>query len=334
MTEAFPERWLLIQKFGLIGDTVFHLQAIHAIAAIAPRKCLTLGMPHPLPSADLFVDDPAVEGILKMGHGLIGRLHNISLLRKERFARAWLLGRSTAHALTFLCAGIQERLAYGYDWVQRLTLTRSLYRPLPQPIPEIALRSYDFLKAQGVPFLPEGRKPVLSTARIESAAQQYAEFPRPWIAFGIGASEAKRLWPVPHWIFLAKALYAHYGTGTVFLCGGRQDLEHAREIASPLSPSLSVAFVIGEHLATVGSLFHHVDLFVGNDSGLFNLAGVIEACPVFGLFGVSPALTYLPHIIPIVPNPGSNVVSMEVLAPDSARDTILQRVPTLPAVVR
>ncbi|MDR1266970.1 MAG: hypothetical protein LBJ70_01120 [Holosporales bacterium] len=328
MTDSL-DRWLLLQKFGLIGDAVFHLQAIHSIAAIAPRQCLTLGMPHPEPSADLFVDDPAVEGILKIGHGVLGRLQNIPLFAKENFARAYLLGRSTAHAFTFLGAGIRERLAYGYDRLQRVTLTRALYRPLPLPIPQIAQRSYDFMKAQGIPFLPEGQKPVFSPARLRGVLHQYTACPRPWIALGIGASVSKRLWPNAHWATLVQELCAHYGAGTIFLCGGWKDRERAQCIVDNLEAPQTVVYAIGEHLASVGCLFHYVDLFVGNDSGLLNLAGVIDASPVAGLFGVSPVLTYLPRLIAVTPPDGQGASSMESLTPSQVGATILQKVPKI-----
>jgi ADP-heptose:LPS heptosyltransferase len=319
------DRWLVVQKFRAIGDAIFHMHAFHAIAAIAPRKCITLAIPNLDPVADLFIDDPAIENIIKIGRRTTGRLKNVSLLAKEHFARGWLLGGSRSYAYTFLLAGIKERLAYGDGWLQRQALTRSLYRPMAFPLPtKVAEKSWSFLEAHKIPRLPDGQKPVFSAHRLQCVFQQYAHLPRPWIAFGIGASALERHWPSACWSALAESLFQQCGAGTLFLCGGWQDLVSARQIAAMLHPGATVAYVIGEHLSTVAGLFHHADLFVGNDSGLFNLAGAINASPVVGLFGVSPVLTYLPHIIPVVPQEGMTL-SMGSLTPTYVLETILNR---------
>ncbi|MDR0662383.1 MAG: hypothetical protein LBF76_03285 [Holosporales bacterium] len=323
------DKWLVLQKFGTVGDMVFCLQAIHAIAAQAPRGRITLACPYPDIVGGLFLDDPAVEQLIRVQRDdLVGRFRNIGILRKGGYRRSWLLGKNSSFTYILLLVGIRERLGYGYDWLQRMTLTPSLYHALPLPIPRgEAEKSWDFLKAQGIPLVPGGKKPVLSAARLQAVRYQYADCPRPWVAFGIGAGRPWRCWPVAYWITLAKALFPE--TGTVFLCGSWQDKERARAVAAPFGDIPMVVPVIGESLATVSCLFHHIDLFVGNDSGLFNLAAVIEASPVVGLFGASPVLTCHPQMIPIVPEGGMS--SMAALSPALVLTT-LHRHGLVPAV--
>ncbi|MDR2412197.1 MAG: hypothetical protein LBD66_01135 [Holosporales bacterium] len=317
------DKWLVLQKFGTVGDMVFCLQAIHAIAAQAPQGRITLACPYPEIVGGLFLDDPAVEQIIRVQRDdFIGRVRNIGVLRKGGYRRSWLLGKNSSFTYILFLSGIKERLGYGYDWLQRITLTRTLYRALPLPVPRgEAEKSWAFLKAQGIPWAPEGKKPVLSAARLQAVRHQYAAYPRPWVALGIGAGRPWRCWPVAHWVTLAKALFSE--TGTVFLCGGWQDKEKAHAVAAQFGDTPTVVPVIGESLATVSCLFHYIDLFVGNDSGLFNLAAVIEACPVVGLFWASPVLTCHPQMIPVVPEGGMS--SMAALSPALVLTTLHRR---------
>jgi ADP-heptose:LPS heptosyltransferase len=322
------ERWVVIHKFRTIGDAIFHMHAFHAIAAVAPQHRIVLAMPGSHPSADLFVDDPAIEKVVFIARNARfrwGRIKNISVLRQEHFSRVWILGRSTSYAMTALCAGIKERLGYGIRWPERICLTRRLYRPMPRPIPtEVPKMSWAFLETYGIERLPDGQKPVFTQTRLQQAYDQYADLPRPWIVFGIGASHAHRRWPSTCWVTLADALVQQWGGGgTLFLCGGEQDRGTASYIASSLTTKPSIVYLIGEHLSVIASILQHAYVFVGNDSGLFHLAGAMNTCPVVGLFGVSPVFTYLPNALQIAPPRGISS-SMHALTPYYVTQQILQ----------
>ncbi|MDR2417022.1 MAG: hypothetical protein LBD15_02545 [Holosporales bacterium] len=320
------DRWAVIHKFRTIGDAIFHMHAIHAIAAVAPRCRITLAMPGPIPAADLFVDDPAIEKVIFISRNAYfkGRIKNISILKQEHFRRVWILGESTSYAFTALFAGVKERLGYGYSLAQRTALTHHLQRPMPWPIPVgVAEASWAFLDTYGIARLPNGQKPVFSPERLQQAYQQYVSLPRPWISFGIGAREARRLWPNTHWCSLAEGLLQQWGPGTLFLCGGEQDRDKARYITDFLGKKSTVVHVIGNPLSVVASIFQHTNVFIGNDSGLFNLAGAIGSCPVIGLFGASPVLTYLPHALFVVPPDGA-ISSMQALTPAYVLQKVLQ----------
>jgi ADP-heptose:LPS heptosyltransferase len=119
-------------------------------------------------------------------------------------------------------------------------------------------------------------------------------------------------------------LLQQLGAGTLFLCGGERDRHNAAYIIAALETKAEAVSILDEHLSVVASIAHHADVFIGNDSGLFNLVAAIEACPTIGLFGGSRTLTYLPKAIFITP-PDGITPSMQTLTPPYVLERILEK---------
>jgi heptosyltransferase-2 len=147
--------------------------------------------------------------------------------------------------------------------------------------------------------------PVLSAVR-----EKFAQFARPWIAVGIGASHPDKDWPDATWCEFLRALRT---PGTVCLVGGPANDARAGKFISACG-SGQIVNACDLRLIEAAALLRLADLFVGPSSGPLNLAaaGGTEA---FGLFGSTPVLTYSKFIRAIVPEGGPSPGGMARIAP-------------------
>ena len=92
-----PRGTLVVQPLQGIGDMIWQLPCIHAIAAACPEGAVTV-LTKPRSRADrIFAADPAVSECLWLERnpgrhdGALGLLRLVCLLRTRHFAEAWLL---------------------------------------------------------------------------------------------------------------------------------------------------------------------------------------------------------------------------------------------------
>ena len=117
---------------------------------------------------------------------------------------------------------------------------------------------------------------------------------------GIGCSEPDRRWSEARFTALAVGLNPVFPT--IFLLGG----EAERAVATAIATDRGCLAVIGEPIAEVAALLSDCGLFIGNDTGVYNLAAAVHT-PAIGLFnGRYPPLAYSPFLSAITPAvPGS-----------------------------
>lgn len=112
-------RTLIVQPLPGIGDMVWHLPHIHAIAATTMEGRVDI-LTKPRSQADrLLRAEPCVGRILwlerEIGRhaGPRGLFRLAALLRRERYQRAWFLHGSARYVLAARLAGVPERIGYG-----------------------------------------------------------------------------------------------------------------------------------------------------------------------------------------------------------------------------
>ena len=125
MKFAPSRRTLIVQPLPGIGDMVWHLPHIHAIAATTTRERVDI-LTKPRSQADrLLCADPSVGRILWVEReagrhaGLRGLLRLAALLRQGQYQRAWFLHGSARYVLAALLAGIPERIGYPLLYAMR-----------------------------------------------------------------------------------------------------------------------------------------------------------------------------------------------------------------------
>jgi heptosyltransferase-2 len=332
---------LVIQPLPGIGDMVWHLPHIHSIAAMSPDGQVTL-MTKATSHADrLFAADPTVREVMWVERnprpnsqilrtaadrtvdeqmwldrnpsrhdGLSGFFTMIKDLRARGFDEAWVLHGSGRYAWAARLAGIPRRIGFGQG-LRGYALSKPIaLLPAEQRAHPIE-RADRLLALAGVPRTEiEPQLRVVPAAR-EEVARRYADRPRPWIALGIGCSEANRQWGRENFAALADALHKSRPC-SVFLLGGPAEHEMAAWIADRLrATGTEVADATDLPLDQSVAVLAECTLCVANDTGVLNLALGVGVNAV-GLFGNSSLPRYSPHLHAVKPTRDGGMQGIDV----------------------
>lgn len=297
----------VVQPLPGIGDMIWHLPHIRAIAAHVGEPVTLITKPRSAADQifsaeqtvrDVFWLDRNPEGRRGEHDGGAGILRTVAALRVRRFDAIYILHHSKTIALETMLACIPARYGYGYG-VQRWFLNR------PPLLPYTILREHPFdqatawLKAAGIPMAEA--EPVLpvSAPAIEAVLSRLGQIEKPAV-IGIGSSEPYKQWGAARFAALADALQAR-GARQVILVGGRAEASLAAGIQSLAQTGVTAA--IGWNLSEVAALFSLSDYYVGNDTGVMNMAAA-TGIRTYGLFGAVPPIHFSSRIVAITPPGG------------------------------
>lgn len=310
-----PGGTLVIQPLPGIGDLLWHLPHLRAIARARAPEGVTL-LTKPRSQAErLLAAEPAVREVLWLERnpgrhdGPQGIWRLAGELRAHRFAVAWVLHGSGRYALACRLAGIPRRAGYGHGWQSWLLDGGPRLAPEEQRRHPIAMadRLIERLGLERPAIEPPLAVP---DSAYEAVAVRYGGLPRPWVAFGIGCSEPDRRWDPARYAALARGLKPYFAT--MFLLGGSTEREAAGAILECL-PSGACVAVIADPIDQVAALLAECGLFIGNDTGVYNLAAAVHT-PAIGLFnGLYPPLAYSPFLSALTPErPGAGMAGIAV----------------------
>lgn len=276
---------------------VWHIPHIHSIARASQEGCVTLLTKRRSAADRLFVADPHVKSVLWLERnpgrhdGLWGIMRLAWDLRACRFSEVWILHGSRRYGLAAWLAGIPRRIGHGRGW-QGLFLNHPAHLPKAErhghPM-AVADRLIDLI---GIPRPEHEPRLVVSSQAKQAVARQFGHLPRPWIAIGIGSSEPDRQWGGKNYAELSANILRDHG-GTTYLIGGERERALADYIYAQIpARSHELQLVIQRPIDEVAALLGACSVFVGNDTGVFNLA-VAAGLPSVGLFnGRYPPLDY------------------------------------------
>ncbi len=302
--ETGPQRTLVVQPLPGIGDMVWHLPPLHAIAgAAADGKVSVLTKPRSLADR-LLAADPAVDEILWLHRnpgehdGPLGLLRLAGLLRNRGFGTVWILHPSARYALAAKMAGIPRRIGFGMGaqkWLvnEAATLTNADRHIHPFD------KATKLVLACGVSIEEEEPRLVVAADAAERIGAAFGHLPQPWIALGIGSSEDYKQWGAENFITLAARLRESPG-GTLFLAGGPDEEAMGRDIAEAVGSGGTVVNIIGRPIEETAALLARCRLYVGNDTGVLNISAAVGTDGI-GLFGGSPPLGHSRRIYPVTP---------------------------------
>ena len=120
----------VIQPKPGIGDVIWHLPFIRAIAAVSPGEQVTFLAPPTSGARELLVAEPAVAETIYFQHSGselqrgINLMRLVALLRRRHFQKIWILDRTIRPALAAFLAGIPERIGVGLT-AQRRFITNT-----------------------------------------------------------------------------------------------------------------------------------------------------------------------------------------------------------------
>ncbi|HEY6433258.1 MAG TPA: glycosyltransferase family 9 protein [Acetobacteraceae bacterium] len=305
-----PDRTAVIQPLPGIGDMIWHLQHIRALAERWGGPVLLVAKPRS--AADqLFAAETTVADVLWMDRnpenrtgrhdGPAGLLRLIAALRARRLHRAILLHHSRTLAFAMLAAGIKERYGYGFA-TQRPFLNRAPFLPSAS----LTLHPYDqataWLSAANIPLAdPEPTLPISPRAR-RAVRERLGPVHGGLLLFGIGSSEPYKQWGADRFVALAVAL-AQAGWRRFALAGGVAETVLAAEIRTRLAEIAEITPAIAWTLPELAALAADSAFYVGNDTGVMNLAAAV-GLRSYGLFGAVPPFHHASRIVPILPPDG------------------------------
>lgn len=301
---------LVIQPLPGIGDMVWHLPHLEAIARASPEGSITVLTKRRSRADELFDGSSFVDRVLwleraqsgeKPGRhdGPLGAWRLAADLRGQRFRTVWILHDSPRYALAALLAGVQERIGFGTGRQRRFLSDRRILARADRHRPTVE-KATRLLAMHGLAIDPTPRfRP--SAAAAERVAARHGSRPRPWIGLGVGSSEPFKQWGAARFAALACRLADTTG-GTVFVLGGPAEKPAVDAVGATGGPAVVAA--IGLPLDEAAALARACDAVVGNDTGLLNLAAATGAATI-GLFGGSPPLTQYSNLRAVEPPGGA-----------------------------
>lgn len=288
---------------------VWHVPHIRALAAHFDQPVTLIAKPRS--AADqIFVAEDTVADVLWLERnpergsgahdGPIGFGRLVAGFRERRFGRVVILHHSRTLAMACMLAGIPARHGYGFKR-QRPFLNQ------PPNLPESAIRLHPFeqaaawLAAAGIPMRDsEPRLAVAETARRTIRTRLGG---RRFAVLGIGSSEPYKQWGAARFATLAGGL-ARAGWPRLVLAGGRAEQALAVEIAARARvEGADATSAIGWKLGEIAALCAEAAFYVGNDTGVMNLAAAVGT-RTFGLFGAVPPFTHASRIVAVLPDGG------------------------------
>jgi heptosyltransferase II len=332
---VFFGKLAVVQPLPGIGDMIWHLSHIRALASAAAGGQVTL-IAKPRSCADqLFAGDTAVGDVLWLDRnperrrgrhdGPLGMLRLVRALRARRFESVVLLHHSDSLAFALRAAGIPNRFGYGVGR-QRWFLNRQPgLLPLARGAHPLE-QANAFLAALSLP-LADAEPRLAVDAAARGVALRRLGLPGPFPAFGIGSSEPAKQWGAERFAALAAALLRQGWPGLALL-GGPAEAELAEAIRAALGAddAARAVPVLGWRLESVAALLSAAAFYVGNDTGMLNLAAAVGR-PAFGLFGATPPLRHSSTIVPLQPLCGEGMAGITVPA-------VLAALPPFPALRR
>lgn len=306
----------VIQVKPGIGDVIWHLPFIRAIAAAAPGGRVVFLAPPTSRAKELLAAEPGVAEVLYFEHAGsewrrgINLVRLAALLRRRRFVSLWILDRTIRPALAGWLAGVPERIGLGLGPQSLFITNAGVDRGHFHDHPIDWLRA--LMAAMKVPLTSTEPDLPIAQATLSAVGEKFAAAARPWIALGIGASHPDKDWPDGHWTDFIAALRRQMA-GTLFLLGGNANAPRADQFIAASSGAAAVN-ACELSLVEAAALLRLADLFVGPSSGPLNLAAA-GGTDAFGLFGSTPLLTYSRFIHAIAPPGGQSANGMRRILP-------------------
>lgn len=293
---------LVIQPLPGIGDAIWFLPHLKSIAAQTKEKTVTLLTKKRSLADSLFQHMDCVRDVLWLDddrdRGIFGGFRLGAALKPYGFETVWILHASARYGLATWRAGIGERIGYGIGWQDAfLTSQHSLSREARKftaiEKANQLLLNHSVPKLESMPNLP-----VAESMRAEYM-RRFADLPRPWISFIIGASEPFKQWGAENFGALADRLHRESG-GTIFLIGGPGESDLADRLQTRFGRPTWMVPMVTQPILETAAIISVTNIAVGNDTGALNLAAAAGIISV-GLFGGSPPVMEDTRIDAIVP---------------------------------
>ena len=311
-TGAPAPRTVVVHHRSGIGDLIWHIPYFRAVAATSRDGKVSVIARPSCCATDILSAEPSIESVIEFDRrprpaehrrgrhdGWRAQWHFAADLRRQGFERAVIFSGRMRYGVIAWLAGIRQRAGFGFTAGERMFLNQPPFiQPHRGPGNWVYPEATAFAIAQG--FVAEPQLPRLHVPQElrQAMSARMQALPRPLYALAIGASEARKRWPIAHFAELARGL-AERGCGVVLL-GGPPEADDAEAILRAVPAGLRDAVLaLAERsvLASAAALAVS-DFCIGNDTGMLNVGAAVE-CSCLGLFGATRPLTHDPQLFAI-----------------------------------
>ena len=173
----------VIQVKPGIGDVIWHLPFIRAIAAAAPDRQVTFFVPPTSAAKDLLAAEPRVAATVYFQHAGsemqrgINLVRLVALLRRHRLQSIWILDRTIRPALAAALAGIPERIGLGLGPQSAFITNDGIGQEHFHDHPIDWLRA--LMAAMKVPLASTEPDLQVPTPVLSAVREKFAQFARP-----------------------------------------------------------------------------------------------------------------------------------------------------------
>ena len=308
---------------GGIGDQIYHLTQLRALASASIDGKIDLACIHPVSISKLLAHSPWAGKIidarpLRRYVPALRGSGTVSEIRQAGYKSAFILHRSTSFKLAALTAGIPYRVGFYGHWLDQLVLNESLTanagvdrREIWGHRPFIAAAD-EWITAQNLVL--DDKTPTILPApdMVANVTNFLAHLPRPITIINLFAADPARRWPLDHAAATFKNLVRQLGGSLILNAGPDAASYHDAMLKkwdgppNHLIDSLRHAPSMARDIA----LYHAADGYVGVDSFTANLAFNCNL-PATVLFAKkSDSLRYKPAIFPLFPVTGKGLDSI------------------------
>ena len=316
----------VIHSYNGMGDLIWHLPYIHAVARQAKGKKVVLFSKKTTNAHELLKADPYIEKIINLDdtRGIFTNLFSFfkisKSLRKNNIQKIWIFHESTKYALASLSAGIKERLGYEYG-LQKFFLSKKNIMPKSSKVKRpfekarIFLESHEIKKVKIKPDFFIEKKSLLKIKK------KYKKTSKPWVVISSTNKADFKKWPSERFSKLINLISKSF-KGTIFIIGAPGEKEFIDEITCNLKTSKKI-ITSCVPLHENAAIIYNSSLFIGLDSGAYNLSALIGTTS-YAIMGASPPLKHLPTYKAVVPPSGEvkNIVGADKIPEEKGMKSI------------
>ena len=322
---------------GGIGDQIYHLGQLRALAAACQTATIDIACIHPGPISRILAATPWVGRVvdarpLRRYKPWSRTSETVTALRHSRYDTAFFMHRSTSFKLAARTAGIPRRIGLADGFFDRMLLDTPLaltdggarreawgHRPFIAAMDEYVIGS-------GLDLAPDIPTIIPDKNATRDARRLVASLPGPISVVNLFAVDEKRRWPVEAAIETIRQLAV--GGGSFILNAGPDAAEAHRQALAcwhsackadkRIRPDQLVdSLGAGAGMERDVALYHLADRYIGVDSFTANLAMNCNLPAVILFASVGDSLSYRSVTKPVTPEqPGDlgTISSGDVLA--------------------
>ena len=316
----------IIHSYNGMGDLIWHLPYIHAIAKQTEEKKIVLFSKKTTNAHDLLCGDPYIEKIIDLDdtRGFFINLFSLfkiyKSLKENNIKKIWIFHESLKYALASLLAGVKERLGYEYG-LQKFFLSKKNIMPKSSKTERPFEKARIFLNVHKIKRNKIKPEFFIKKNLLLKIKKKYKKTLKPWIVISSTNKADFKKWPNERFIKLINLISKSF-KGTIFVIGAPNEKKIINEITSNLKISKKIipsCVSLHENAAII----YNSSLFIGLDSGAYNLSALI-GIPSYAIMGASPPLKHLKTYKAVVPPTGEvkNIVGADKIPDEKGMKSI------------